>query len=102
MRRAFSQALDQLASAGFEGGWRLAGLTPLEIEREISAFAARRRMELERLDDLAWLAGRYVSIGVNAPKRYPRKPDGVVRRPVEMDDAEMKRVFLRLSQGLCP
>lgn len=87
----------KLAEAGFEGAWRLFGLTPLEAEWEISAFAARRRLEMERLDDLAWLVGRYAAIGVNAPKRYPRKPDGVRRSAAAMDDEAMKRVFLELA-----
>lgn len=52
---------------------------------------------MERLDDLAWLVGRYVSIGVNAPKRYPRRPDGVVRKKAVMDAAAMKQVFLDLA-----
>lgn len=73
-------------------------LSPLEAEWELTAFAARRRLEMERLDDLAWLTGRYVSIGVNAPKKYPRRPDGVVRKPVRMDDLAMKQVFLHLAE----
>ena len=90
--------LERAAEAGFEDAGRLMRLTPAEIEWELSAFAARRRMELERLDDLAWLVGRYVSIGVNAPKRYPRRPDGVARRREPMADAAMKRVFLELAE----
>lgn len=77
---------------------RLFRLTPAEIEWELTAFAARRRLQMERLDDLAWLTGRYAAIGVNAPKRYPHKPDGVVRRPAEMDDEAMKQVFLRMAE----
>ena len=97
LRRGFSQTLGRLAEAGFEGAWRLFDLTPLEAEWEIAAFAARRRLEMERLDDLAWLVGRYAAIGVNAPKKYPRRPDGVARKAERMDDAAMKRVFLDLA-----
>lgn len=89
--------MEQAAAAGFEDAGRLMNLTPLEVEWELTAFAARRRSEMERLDDLAWLAGRYVSIGVNAPKKYPRRPDGVARKTERMDDAAMKRVFLNLA-----
>ena len=71
-------------------------MTPAEIEWELTAFAARERRAMERLDDLAWLTGRYVSIGVNAPRRYPRRPEAVARAPAEMDGAEMKRVFQNL------
>ena len=49
---------------------------------------------MERMDDLAWLVGRYAAIGINAPKKYPRRPDGVKRAAREMDAAEMKRVFV--------
>jgi len=51
---------------------------------------------MERLDDLAWLTGRYAAIGVNAPRRYPRRPDGVKRRAMEPE--AMKRVFVNLNR----
>lgn len=75
-------------------------MTPLEVEWELSAFAARRRLEAERMDDLAWLVGRYAAIGVNAPRRYPRRPDGVKRAVKEMGAEEMKAVFLGLRGRL--
>lgn len=89
--------MKKAAEAGFERAGRLFGLTPLEVEWELLAFAQRRRLEMERLDDLAWLVGRYTAIGVNAPRRYPRRPDGVRRRAAAMTDADMKRVFLGLA-----
>lgn len=98
LRRSFLDTVRRLTEAGFEGAWRLFDLTPMEVEWEISAFAARRRMELERMDELAWLVGRYAAIGVNAPRRYPKRPDGVVRQAAPMDDEAMKQVFLRLAQ----
>lgn len=73
-------------------------MTPVEIEWELTAFAARERRAMERLDDQAWLTGRYAAIGVNAPRRFPRRPDGVPRAPAQMDDGEMKRVFLNLQR----
>lgn len=89
--------MTRAAEAGFPGAGRLFSLTPAEIEWELTAFAARQRREAERLDDLAWLTGRYAAIGVNAPGKYPRRPDGVRRQPKEMPPEEMKRVFLGLS-----
>ena len=89
--------MERAAEAGFSDAGRLMSLTPVEIGWELAAFAARRRLEMERLDDLAWLVGRYAAIGVNAPKKYPGRPDGVVRKSRQMDDAEMKRVFLDLA-----
>lgn len=86
------------AEAGFPGAGTLFRMTPAEVEWELLAFAARRRMEMERMDDLAWLAGRYAAIGVNAPKKYPRKPDGVKRAVKEMDTEEMKAVFAAMAE----
>ena len=86
------------AEAGFPGAGRLFSLTPEEIEWELTAFAARQRVEMERLDDLAWLTGRYAAIGVNAPRKYPRRPDGVRRRTKTMTADEMKRVFMAMGR----
>lgn len=86
------------AEAGYPGAGRLLSLTPVEIEWELTAFAARQQAEMERLDDLAWLTGRYAAIGVNAPKKYPRRPDGVKRRARVMDAEEMKRVLVNLGK----
>lgn len=86
------------AENGYAGAAKLFEMTPREIEWELTAFAARRRMEMERLDDLAWLIGRYTAIGVNAPRKFPRKPDGVKRREKEMSDEAMKNVFTTLAR----
>ena len=69
-------------------------MTPIEAELELTAFAARQRQALERMDEVAWLAGRYAAIGWHAPKRYPRRPEGVKRRRARMSDAEMKDALL--------
>ena len=87
------------ARAGYPGAGRLGALTPAEIEWEMTAFAARRRLEMERIDDLAWLTGRYAAIGVNAPRKYPRRPDGVRRRMDEMPPEAMKAVFVNMAEG---
>lgn len=73
-------------------------LTPVEIEWKLAAFAACEQRRLERMDEAAWLVGRYVAIGLNAPRRYPRRPDAVKRRPRTMSDDEMKRVFAGLAE----
>ena len=97
LRREFEEAARRAAEAGFPGAGRLFWMTPLEADWELEAFAARKRAEMERLDDLAWLVGRYAAIGVNAPKRYPRRPDGVKRAVRAMDAEEMKGFFLRMA-----
>ena len=98
LRREFEEAARRAAEAGFPGAGRLFGMTPAEMEWELLAFAARKRLEMERLDDLAWLVGRYAAIGVNAPKKYPRKPDGVKRAARKMDAGEMKDVFVKMAR----
>lgn len=97
LRRGFEKVVRRAAEAGYSGAGRLFYLTPVEVEWELEAFAARKRMEMERLDDLAWLVGRYAAIGVNAPKKYPRRPDGVKRAVREMDAAQMKGVFVGMA-----
>ena len=98
LRREFEEVVRRAAEAGFPGAGRLFSMTPAEVEWELTAFAARKRAEMERLDDLAWLAGRYAAIGVNAPKKYPRRPDGVKRTVREMDAAQMLGVFRRMAR----
>ena len=102
LRREFEEIARQAAEAGYPDAGALFRMTPTEIGWALSAFAARRQAEMERLDDLAWLAGRYAAIGVNAPKKYPRRPDGVKRVVRPMGAEEMKRVFVGLAQGHRP
>ena len=97
LRCRFERIVEKAAETGFPGAARLFEMTPREIEWELTAFSARRRLEMERLDDLAWLIGRYTAVGVNAPRKFPRKPDGVKRKAPEMSDAEMKNVFTALT-----
>lgn len=73
-------------------------MTPVEIGWALEAFAARERRAMERADALAWLVGRYVAVGLNAPRRYPRKPDGVKQKVREMSPEEMKKVLAGLGR----
>jgi len=92
------QALvNRAVEAGLPRAWQLAELTPRQIELELRAYAARRQRESEQLDLLAWLVGRYVMTALHAPRRYPRRPDGILRPLRPMQDAEIKRVFLNLA-----
>ncbi len=102
LRPGFEEVAKRAAEAGYPGAGALFHLTPVEVEWELLAFAARKREAMERMDDLAWLVGRYAAIGVNAPRKYPRKPDGVKRAVREMGAEEMKSVFVGMSQGRRP
>ena len=97
MRRAARELVRSAADAGVEHPLRLLDCTPAEIEDEMRALQARREEQLAQLDLLAWLIGRYVMMGIHAPRRYPRRPDGVQKRPSNMTDAQMKQVFAVLA-----
>ncbi len=98
LRGRFQTMIARAADAGFEQPERLWRLTPAEIELELRAFAARERRRIERMDEGAWLAGRYAAIAWHAPRRYPSRPDGVLHPRAPMTDAEMKRVALGLAR----
>lgn len=85
------------ADAGMDGAWMLLSLTPREIEAAFRAAAEKRRRALELADAAAWLTGRYILAAVHAPRRYPRRPDGVLHRKREMDADAMKRVFAAMA-----
>ena len=97
VREGAAALVESAAKAGMHAPWRLAARTPREIELEFSAFARRRQEEAERMDLLAWLVGRYVLIGMHAPKRYPRRPDAIRRAAGEMTEMQMKKVFVDIA-----
>lgn len=97
MREAAEDLVRQAAEAGMENPWRLLKYTPAEIEAEFDALAAARRMQAQNADLLAWLAGRYVMIGMHAPRRYPGSPNAVSCVPRSMSDMQMKRVFEHIA-----
>lgn len=93
-----AQALVQRAAqAGMPRAWELLSLSPRQIELEMQALSARRQLEAERMDLQAWLTGRYVMAALHAPRRFPRRPNGVHAPRTEMNDDEMKRVFSALA-----
>lgn len=88
--------MDKAAEAGFPCPAQLFLMTPKQVEWELTAFAARRRREIENIDALAWLTGQYAAIGVHAPKKYPKRP-GSEKSERVMSDEEMKRALLNLA-----
>lgn len=98
IRERFGAVVQRAAEAGFPNPGELFALTPKEIEWALTAFAANRRMEMERLDAAAWLIGRYCAVGWHAPRRYPKQPDGVRRARPIMSDAEIKAVFEKMAK----
>ncbi|NLF28280.1 MAG: hypothetical protein GX592_10310 [Clostridiales bacterium] len=96
-RRAFEQLFHRLAAMGVPGAGGFFDRTPREIEWEVLALAHRRSERAEELSALAWLAGGYVALGVNAPRRYPATPPAPRGRARTMTAGEMKRVFQSLA-----
>ena len=102
LRRELEGLMESAAEMGYPGVRELPGMTPREIEWTLRAFATQEKRRMERLDALAWLTGRYAAVGVNAPGKYPKKPDGLRREKRRMTDAEMKRVFAGLAKSYAP
>lgn len=90
--------VEAAADAGVEGAWKLEGLTPRQIELEIRARSVRMQQRQQEIDLLAYLVGRYVLLAMHAPRRYPRRPDGIMKERRAMNDDEIKRVFVSLAQ----
>jgi len=94
MRDSAEKLLERAARAGMADAARLLHSTPREIELEFRAFARRREREAELAAQAAWLAGKYVMIGLYAPKRYPPMPCGHGQC---MTDEEMKDALVRAA-----
>lgn len=68
-------------------------MTPRELEVYAKAFKKRTTREMERVDILNHLLGNYIALGVNNPKKYPKKPlfqTEKARKKEEMSDEEME------------
>lgn len=96
-RERFLELMESAAEAGVAEAKDFMRMTPREIALTIKANEAKRREALESIDLLAWLAGGYAAMGVNAPRRYPKRPDRITKRPARMTDAEMKAALFRLA-----
>lgn len=94
IRETAREIVRQASQAGMAQACRLPEYTPAEIEAEFEAFAASRR----QADLAAWLTGRYVMIGVHAPKRFPSSPDCIKIPPRRMTDEQMKQVLKTMAE----
>ena len=97
MRREYEQLFARLAAMGLADAGRLFACTPREIEWEVRALATRQARRAEEISCLAWLTGRYVALGVHAPRRYPAAPPAARERATS--PAAMKQVFAALAKG---
>lgn len=87
VRRAAEEGLCREAEA-----WHM---TPGEMIRLAEAESRRRLRECRNLDLAAWLTGQYVAMALNAPERYPAKPDRVGEKAV--GDENMRRLMMSLA-----
>ena len=97
LRESAEELVKCAVEMGMEDAYALLRLTPREIRAKFEAAAARRRCAAELADMQAWLTGRYVLMALHAPKRYPRRPDGVRAQRRPMTDAQMKQVFISMA-----
>ena len=96
--RRIRALIENAAAAGVSRAWEWESLTPAQLDLELKALDARRKRELEQIDLLAWLTGRYVLCALHAPRRYPRRPDGLILPRAPMSDMQMKGVLMRLAE----
>ena len=96
--RSARSLVERAADAGMHRAGDLLYRTPREIELEFRALAARRQRRMQEMDAGAWLAGRYVLFALHAPRRYPRRPDGVHAPRRAMNDEQIKGVFMQLAE----
>lgn len=89
--------VENAAQAGVMNAEKLLDLSPREIELHMQALQAQRRHRMEMMDLQGWIAGRYVLAAFHAPRRYPQRPDAVLKEVRPMSDMEMKHVFAALA-----
>lgn len=96
VRAAYSQIIEQAARAGMPGAMDMWRISPEEMRLKLLAFSAAQHDMLKQADTAAWLTGYYTALGINAPKRFPKKPNGIARRE-HMTDEQMKRAALAFA-----
>jgi len=78
--------------------WDFWRMTPKEIQGRMTAHTRQQEQRMAQLDALAWMAGQYVGMAQNNPKKYPRqpqfyKPEVREKAVRSMGDDEMKTVL---------
>ena len=71
-------------------------MTPGELLSAIERLKQRRLDLLTALDTLAWLAGQYAAVAINAPGKYPARPNRV--RYQAHGDRDMQRMMAEMAQ----
>ena len=100
-RKRLQEMMQNAWEVGLDGS-RIPSMTPSEVAGYYEAHKAKHKIEAANLDRLAWLVGSYCAVGVNAPKKYPRKPRNVERilkkeTDKAMTDDEMKSFMFNFA-----
>lgn len=72
-------------------------INPRIYEKYREAYVEKTRRELRQHDMLNHLLGRYISYGVNDPKRYPKQPFLAEAKTRPMTDEEMEAAAKRMT-----
>ena len=100
MRERARLLLEEAARAGFDDPARLLSMGLRDAELALTAHAARLRLQRERDERLAWMAGYYAAIAVHAPRRYPRRSGTAFRAMTgPMTEEQMKAALLGFAAG---
>lgn len=74
-------------------------MEPIEYKRYLDFYVEREKQKVKEIDALNFMLGKYIAIGVNDPKKYPRKPflekEEVKVENRVMTGSEMERIIKR-------
>lgn len=97
VRERLTGIISDAVRAGACGAKEAWGMTPAELLLCVEALREKRSARLREMDMLAWLVGQYAAVGINAPGRYPARPDRI-RQRAEGDRA-MQRMMEDMARG---
>lgn len=76
-------------------------LTPKQFEKHIKVYAKKKQEEMEEMDMLNWVLGKYIAYSFNDPKKYPKKPmlsrDAKTTMTVEEMEEVAKRNCMKMG-----
>ena len=95
LRETCGEIRDKAVLQGICGPAEFWRLSPDELRLRFDAAREAEARKLRLLDTLSWLMGQYVAVALNAPRRYPPRPNRVRTRAAT--DEEMKRVLRMMA-----
>lgn len=95
IRESIAQIIGEAVRAGACGAREAWDMTPAELFLAVQRVKRRNEERLREMDILAWLMGQYAAVGINAPGRYPARPDRVRERAC--GDEAMERMIAGMA-----